>query len=213
MGVLYYNQKRYEDAVPYYRQTLSWCEENLNDNDNKLSAIRKNLAYALMGMDNYAEAFDLLWKVLECLQQDDYTDEKEICSIIRNLAECVDCQDLGVTKTSQIVDYLLKYNINISRTAQLCKKLAFHYHGEKQYQKAMDYWKKEAKIRVEDLQEVSENTAWALSNIGVMLRNSKQNEEAVSFFAKSRDCWIEIQGKDGEMVKKLTTEINKIMTL
>jgi len=213
MGVLYYNQKRYEDAVPYYRQTLSWREENLNEKDNKLSAIRKNLAYALMGMDNYAEAFDLLWKVLECLQQDDYTDEKEICSIIRNLAECVDCQDLGVTKTSQIVDYLLKYNINISRTAQLCKKLAFHYHGEKQYQKAMDYWKKEAKIRVEDLQEVSENTAWALSNIGVMLRNSKQNEEAVSFFARSRDCWVEIQGKEGEMVKKLTTEINKIMAL
>lgn len=211
MGVLYYNQKRYEDAVPYYRQTLSWREENLNENDNKLSAIRKNLAYALMGMDNYAEAFDLLWKVLECLQQDDYADEKDIRHIIRNLAECVDYQDLGVSKTSQIVDYLLMYNINTSRTAQLCKKLAFYYHGEKQYQKAMDYWKKEAKIRVEDLHEVSENTAWALSNIGVILRNSKQNKEAMSYFIKSRDCWIEIQGENSEMVKKLTTEINKML--
>ena len=209
MGVLYYNQKKYEEAIPYYKQTLLWREKNLSPNHKELVSIRQNLAYALIKEGKCDEAYNLLNAVLKVQLETSPVNEKAIDRTFKNLAECVDKQDLGIQKTSQIVDRLLQRNIHSSRTARLCKRLAFNAYHKGDIQNALKYWKHEAEIREYDLLEKSEETAWALTNIGVVLRDSKCYSSALAYFKKSQSLWKGLQGGD-EMTMKLALEINKI---
>lgn len=211
MGVLYYNQKRNEEAIPFYRQALSWRLHNLDSDDRDIISARENLAYALMGINSYDEAYDLLKEVLETQIVTENGDSEKINKTIRNIAECVDKQDLGIPKTSFAVMYLLKQQIFIKRTAQLCKKLAFYYYHAQQFQKSLEYWKHESFIRYNVLHEKSEDTAWALNNVGVILRDSKRIQEAIEYLCNSRDLWFEIQGEDSEMGGKISKEIKRLM--
>lgn len=180
MGVMYWYQSDYKNAINYYQKSVELLKEGLNDNEISNCYANIGLGYMMLSdynnaLENYQIALDLRKKI---------NNQKAILRLLLNIGNAYYYKgdyDLAVNSFIQSAQIAEQFNDSVTLSGAF-NNIGNIYFDMEKLDKADEYFRKSLKIDI--LLNDTSGMAYSYGNLGNVQLKQKNYTEAIIFYNK-----------------------------
>ncbi|MEN3336252.1 MAG: hypothetical protein V7641_5617 [Blastocatellia bacterium] len=206
--VEFYNQGRYDDALPLAKRSLEIREQALGPEHPLVGEALQNLASVQFGKKNFGAAQSLYKRALKIFEKAYGRDSIKLVAMLDNMGWLYVAQaDVGGAEDAFLRSLALRekaFGPDADEVAQSTYMLAQLYEQLGRYDKAVGYYKRTIAIKEKRLGPNSEQLADYLDKSACALTENGQYKEAVETQGRAHDLRRQISGKS---VQQVTGEV------
>jgi TonB family protein len=206
--VEFYNQGRYDDALPPAKRSLELREQALGPEHPLVGEALQNLASVQFGKKNFGAAQSLYKRALKIFEKAYGRDSVKLVALLDNMGWLYFAQaDVGGAEDAFLRALALRekaFGSDADEVAQSTYMLAQLYEQLGRYDKAGDYYKRTVAIKEKTLGPNNEQLADYLDKSACVLSANGQHKEAMAMQSRAHDLRRQISGKP---VQQVTGEV------
>lgn len=207
LAELYRQEGRYQEAEPYYRQTITAAAKNFPENRPERAVVHNNLAALLREMGRYQEAEAEYNQALSIWQTKvKQPDSPQLAKFLCGMAK-LKCDQGQYKEAENLYFQALKLNERVVGkgdvdNAYILANIGGLYRETKQYEKADRYYREALKLDLAVLGEEHPDTACDFNNLGANLREQNKLAEALPYFDKALKIRLAKLGRQHRLTAK-----------